>query len=490
MVGNTMTDANQLLRAYVAENSEDAFRGLVEGHVGLVYSAALRMVCGDATLARDVTQMVFTDLARNARTLPADLLLSGWLYRHTTFTASKLLRAESRRRTREKEAAEMNAQDEPEPIWEQIMPLLDGAICSLSARDRDAVVMRFFDKQDFRSLAATLELSEDAAQKRVSRALEKLRRYFQRRGVAVSTVALSGVIAAHGVSAVPATLASAVAGNALAQAGAAATPFLISLIMAKIKTIAVSAVVVAAVTTPLVLQHNSISRLRSENQRLQQQIAAQTEPAPAIPAVAAVGPTDNRELLQLRAEVARLRREQADLAKVQASNKPLRAASVQPSAPQAQEPLPSESWADRGFGSPMDTLQTAHWAIRNANVEKFRESIMITDDARRKLHDLIAKMAAKAPPEEARKILDEVAARGWDAEEGLFFPMIAQNQKHGYKSYRVLTESITQSDEQRITIELQMNTAPAETRQFRFKQFGNAWKQVIDVADLPPEVRN
>jgi hypothetical protein len=83
-----------------------------------------------------------------------------------------------------------------------------------------------------------------------------------------------------------------------------------------------------------------------------------------------------------------------------------------------------------------------------------------------------------------------VAARGWDAEEGLLFPMIAQNQKHGYKSYRVLTENITQPDEQQITIELQMNSAAPQTRQFRFKQFGDAWKQVIDVADLPAEVRN
>ena len=138
----------------------------------------------------------------------------------------------------------------------------------------------------------------------------------------------------------------------------------------------------------------------------------------------------------------------------------------------------------------MDTLQTAHWAIRNANVEKFRQSVMITDDARRKLHDLLAKMAAKADPAEAAKVLDEIEKRGWDAEEGLLFPMIAQNQKHGYKSYRVLTENVTQPDEHQITIQLEMNTAPAETRQFRFKQFGDAWKQVIDVPDLPPEVRN
>lgn len=481
-----MTDANQLLRAYVAENSEEAFRGLVEGHIGLVYSTALRIVRRDVALARDITQIVFADLARKARTLPADVVLSGWLHRHTNFTASKVLRSESRRRTREKEAAEMNANNESDTVWEQLMPLLDGAIGSLPARDRDAVVMRFFDKRDFRSLASSLKLSEDAAQKRVSRALEKLRRHFERRGVAVSTVTLSGLITAHALSAVPATLASAVAGAAVAQAGAAATPFLISLFMANIKTVAVSAVIIAAVTTPLVFQHNSIARLRADNQRLQQQIATQAESPPA-PSIAPSA--DNRELLQLRAEVARLRREQMQLAKVEGEKKsssPITQAV--PSGP--QESVPSETWADRGFATPLDTLQTAHWAIRSANVEKFRESIMITDDARRKLHDVIAKMAAKADPAEAAKVLDEIEKRGWDAEEGLLFPMIAQNQKHGYKSYRVLTENVTQPDEQQITIQLEMNTAPAETRQFHFKQFGNAWKQVIDLPDLPPEVRN
>lgn len=383
----------------------------------------------------------------------------------------------------------MNVCNDSETAWEQLMPLLDGAIGSLSARDRDAVVMRFFDKQDFRSLAATLELNEDAAQKRVSRALEKLRRYFERRGVAVSTLTLSGLIAAHGVGAVPAALASAIAGNAVAQAGAAATPFLVSLFMANVKTIAVSAVVLAAVTTPLVFQHTAISRLRAENQRLLQQVAAQNESTRATAAATPAPSADNRELLQLRAEVARLRREQTKLTKVGAEKKSSSSV-AQPPATSPPETVSSETWTDRGFGSPMDTLQTAHWAIRNANVEKFRQSVMITDDARRKLHDLLAKMAAKADPAEAAKVLDEIEKRGWDAEEGLLFPMIAQNQKHGYKSYRVLTENVTQPDEHQITIQLEMNTAPAETRQFRFKQFGDAWKQVIDVPDLPPEVRN
>ena len=483
-----MTDAGQLLRAYVTENSEEAFRSLVDAHIGLVYSTALRVVSGDVAAAKDVTQMVFTDLARKARRLPADVRLSGWLYRHTIFTASKFVRSESRRRAREQEAAMMDAHDQTDPPWEQLAPLLDGAISSLSARDRDAVVMRYFEKRDFQSVGASLQLSEDAAQKRVSRALERLRQYFQSHGVPVSGATLAAVLSAQCINAVPAALAATVAGNALVQAGAAATPLLVSLVMANIKTIAVGAVVIAAVTAPLIVQHSSIASLHSDNEQLRRQIASRAQPEVLI--TTAEQP-DNRELLQLRAEVARLRRVQQNVARLDAENKRVRTepAAVQSPPAALQESVPAESWADRGFASPMDALQTAHWAIRNANIEKFRESIMITDQARQKLHDVIAKMAAKANPEEARKVLDEVAARGWDAEEGLLFPMIAQNQKHGYKSYRVLTENVTQPDEQQITIELQMNSAPAEIRQLRFKQFGSAWKQVIDVADLPPEAR-
>jgi RNA polymerase sigma factor (sigma-70 family) len=484
-----MMDANQWLRAYVAENSEEAFTRLVEQHIALVYATARRMVCGDEALAKDISQMVFTDLARKARGLPPNVVLSGWLYRHTTFTASKMLRGEARRREREREAASMNGVEDANPTFEQLTPLLDGAIGSLSARDRDAVVMRYFDSRHYESVASSLELTKDAAQKRVSRALKKLRRYFERRGVTVSTAMLGAVLAAQSTTAVPASLAGVLAGNALAHVGAAATPIAITLLMAKLKTIAVGAIVIAATTTPLILQHNAISRLRVENVRLRQKVAAEIRDQAAA---AAPEETDNRELLQLRAEVARLRREQANVARIEAENKKLRADSrVQPASPATpQEAVPSEAWADRGFASPMDALQTAHWAIRNANIEKFKESILITDQAREKLHGLIAKMAAKAPPEEATKILNEVAARGWDAEEGLLFPMIAQNQKHGYKSYRVLNENITHPDEQQITIQLEMNTAPPQTRQFRFKQFGNAWKQVIDIADLPPEARN
>ena len=114
-----MTDDAQLLRQYTEERSEPAFGELVARHIDLVFSAAIRIVGGDRHLAQDVTQTVFADLARKARSLPRELLLAGWLYRHTCFTAAKAVRAERRRQLREKSAMEMNAlhDDTCEPCW-------------------------------------------------------------------------------------------------------------------------------------------------------------------------------------------------------------------------------------------------------------------------------------------------------------------------------------------------------------------------------------
>src|SRR5437016_2255895 len=133
------TDDAQLLRRYTEERAEPAFGKLVARHIDLVFSAALRVVGGDRHLAQDVTQTVFADLARKAGTLPRDVVLAGWLYRHACFTAAKTVRAERRRRIREKTAMELNAlNDNTEPNWEQIAPVLDEAVNQLDASDRDA----------------------------------------------------------------------------------------------------------------------------------------------------------------------------------------------------------------------------------------------------------------------------------------------------------------------------------------------------------------
>ena len=183
---NNLTD-QQLLRNYAEARSEAAFGELVRRHVDLVYSAALRMV-RDAHLAEDVTQSVFAALARSANQLTDRPVLSGWLHRTAQNLASKAVRTDIRRRAREQEAATMNQllATTPDPGWDHIEPHLDDALGELNEADRDAVMLRYFERKSAREIAQTLGTSEEAAQKRVNRAVERLRDLFTKRGITVA----------------------------------------------------------------------------------------------------------------------------------------------------------------------------------------------------------------------------------------------------------------------------------------------------------------
>lgn len=222
------TENSELLRRYVADRSESAFATLVERHLDLVYSAALRQVSGDAHAAQDVTQAVFCDLARQAPRLTRHPSLTGWLYTSTRYLAAKARRTEQRRRAREQQAHAMNQllqTGNPDPAWQELRPVLDDAMHELNAADREAVLLRYFEKRPLAEIGARLGLTENAARMRVERAVDKLRAVLAKRGVTSAAAALAASLAQHTVGAAPAGLAAQVTRGAL-TAGAAGGGFL------------------------------------------------------------------------------------------------------------------------------------------------------------------------------------------------------------------------------------------------------------------------
>ena len=325
-----MTDSQQLLADYVKDGSEKVFRELVTRYVDLVYSAAVRLTNGDTHLAEDVSQTVFADLARMARTLSKGVMLGGWLHRHTCFVAAKTMRTERRRQLRERQAVEMNTQpDHSAANLALVAPILDDAINQLGSEDRAAILLRFFEQNDFRAVGETLGSNEDAARKRVTRALDKLQVLLKNRGVAFSAAGLATALSAQAVTAAPAGLAMSISGAALASAatsGSTALTVLKIMSMTKLKVGIIGAIVAAAIAVPLIMQHQAQTKLLAEKEALRQkteqneQLAAENERLAKLAAQASDAPRTtteppSRELLKLRGEVGRLRQENATAAK-------------------------------------------------------------------------------------------------------------------------------------------------------------------------------
>jgi len=213
-----MTTDEELLRGYADGHSQAAFAELVERHVGLVFHAALRRTNQDTPMAEEVTQVVFTALAREAGKLGRHTALTGWLYVATRHAAAKAMRAETRRRRREEALSVMQPTKEMEDgevEWSRVKTVLDEMMDELGARDREAVLLRFFEGRAFGEIGAALRVSEDAARVRVNRALEKLRGLLVKRGVTSTAAALGGLLAGNAAMAAPAGLAANVTGAAL-----------------------------------------------------------------------------------------------------------------------------------------------------------------------------------------------------------------------------------------------------------------------------------
>jgi RNA polymerase sigma factor (sigma-70 family) len=338
---NDLTD-QQLLSDYTGRREpEAAFGELARRHVDFVYSAALRMV-RDSHLAEDVTQGVFMALAQNARQLTKHPVLAGWLHRTTQNLAGKAVRSEVRRRAREQEAAAMNelTSTKPDDLWEQIAPQLDDALGDLSEADRDALLLRYFQSKSAQEMGQTLGISPEAAQKRVNRAVERIRESFAKRGVTAGASGLAVAISANAVQAAPAGLAATLSGaafvNAAAAGGLTSLGILKIMTLTKLQTVAAAAIVVTSIATSVVIQQQAQARTRAQDDLSRQrteQLAKLKAENDRLSALAGgpgnSGPNNLDNLSKLRAEVGALRNQTNDLAKLQADNRRLRAPNPQ-----------------------------------------------------------------------------------------------------------------------------------------------------------------
>ncbi len=311
---------SQLLKEFVQMQSDAAFAQLVQKHVDLVYSVALRLLRGDSSLARDGTQAVFCELARNARKLVAHRSLAGWLYTTTRFVCSRMNRSEMRRIVRETAYAMKTSEETAGDVsWNDVEEILDDAMQDLPERDREAVLLRYFRNESFSSIGVALGATENAARMRVERALEKLRAALNRRGVTCPASVLGALLIANAIGTAPAGLAATLTVPAIASVAAVAVaPKVWTLIefmtATNIKT-AVAVIAIAGTTTGWVVSHRKAAHL--EQGLVQMQQRAPVSIAAAVPAGSELVDeeelrrlrTQHSELMRLRGEVTQLRRQ-------------------------------------------------------------------------------------------------------------------------------------------------------------------------------------
>lgn len=378
-----MTDDAELLRRYAEESSEEAFAELVRRHLGLVYHAALRQCGGDAHRAEDVAQSVFASLAWKARRLGRHPALAGWLHTSTRHAAAQAVRGEVRRQDRERESAELAMTETANPAaeWEQLKPVIDDALHSLGARDREAVLLRYFEQWSYRAIAERAATTEDGARMRVERALEKLRTTFSGRGITSTAAALGAALEAHAAGAVPPALAAGVTSAAFAKAAALGNAAGATLLMSitKLQFTAVAGLF-AAGSIGLVWQHQHNVQLAAE--------LAQARQASA-------------EADHLRAENTRLTQQGMAQAPAGGANTTAAtSASVRTAVAAGSVPLAAglndvASLGNAGRATPRAAWMTQLWAARTGDIALEASTLLLSPDEKAKLQDLIASLPAE-----------------------------------------------------------------------------------------------
>jgi RNA polymerase sigma factor (sigma-70 family) len=216
---NAQSDA-RLLDTWRRSHDREAMDQLIRRHIHFVYGSARRILRGDGSAAEDVTQAVFMLLIQKSPRLPSDAALAVWLHRTTRYACANARRIAMRREARELRVAQQQRRADANIMQneidhhderEHLLPLLDDAMTQLGERDRSGVILAFFQQRTFREIGALLGTSEDAARKRVSRSIDRMREYFASRGVSeIATSSFSAAVLVHEASQLaPATLVSA-----------------------------------------------------------------------------------------------------------------------------------------------------------------------------------------------------------------------------------------------------------------------------------------
>jgi RNA polymerase sigma factor (sigma-70 family) len=362
----------ELLRRFLDERAEDALGEIVRRYLDLVYSAALRQVGGDAHFAEDVAQQVFADFVRKAGRLRGRASLGGWFYTSTHYAAAKLVRGERRRKAGDLEASKMNAIEASsvsERDWEQLRAVLDHAMHELGERDRDTVLLRYFERLPLAEVGRRLGLSENAASKALERAIERLRQGLARRGITSTAIALGVALADHAVAVAPAGLAGSVTATLLSSEIAAATAVTaLTFMMKKI------ALIVGAI---LLLMMSGIAYYKTLKVRALEAQIAQLR-------------MDNLPVVPRRGTTATTRSAGGAAGGAKAATPAARAPANEPGTNRI------EQIRNAGRGTPEDAYVTFYWAMEQGDVKLLAEDIAYDDDAKAIFQKMFDELSAEA----------------------------------------------------------------------------------------------
>jgi RNA polymerase sigma factor (sigma-70 family) len=462
------TDA-ELLRHYAESQSEDAFKELVRRHLSMVYFAALRKLGGDVHRAQEVAQDVFVALGRKAAFLSRRPVLTGWLYVSACYAAAKVVRTAQRKRVIEQRAGlneQLSAPSSDVLSWHEVSPMVDELILQLNSRDREAVLLRFFENHTFSEMAKRLQLTEDGARLRLNRALEKMRSSLAKRGIVSTAVALSGVLTAQAGAAAPGGLYTALAVAALKELATSAVStaalgiFNLYTMTKSIVVIGGALVLLAAVPT---IYHLRSDRNASENRSVilgsstsRQSVVTAGTNAPKTLAGSAAG-------VSPRGRAEKSSEDFVDVKRTLLSDL-------------SRGTIRIEALADIGGATPKEAAESFLWAIAKGTNDDISRMLALTDSQKQKIQAVLEKLpqASRADYPDAEHVVALFAAK-----EGTIVPAEGTIQ--------ITSEDVVAGNEIKITTHIETTPeqykasglVPDNSSNFTVQNESGGWKVVV-----------